>query len=256
MKFILNLFKGLAVLYWVLAASLFTSVLFFPSAIDSLYGAYSGIVGEPTSSEVSISSSEEAVTSSEETVRCLAITPECGWEIVVIETEILVISIDEELPAGVEFFISAESLLDDDLFATLLVFNIDSAEWEEIQVPLSAPEIIEHESFWFDQELGIIFYAELVDVWQTGGPDPIPEEEIVLGEMTRDEFVLALEEILIYSAIFMLPFTILVFTVGAKLNEASSEIDPNPEVIIENKEAKKQAAKTRTIGVTRLRVRK
>jgi hypothetical protein len=54
----------------------------------------------------------------------------------------------------------------------------------------------------------------------------------------------------------MLPFTILVFTVGAKLNEASSEIDPNPEVIIENKEAKKQAAKTRAIGVTRLRVRK
>jgi hypothetical protein len=187
----------------------------------------------------------------------MAITPACGWELVVSETEVLVLSIDEELPVNVDFFISAESLLDDDLFATLLAFNVESSEWEEIQVPLSAPEVIEHESFWFDQESGIIFYAQWVDIWETGGPGPLPEEEVVLGELTREEFVLALEEILIYSAIFMLPFTILVFTVGAKLNEASSEIDPNPEVIIENKESRKKAAvRTRAIGVTRLRVRK
>jgi hypothetical protein len=150
----------------------------------------------------------------------------------------------------------------DDLFHSLFVFVVSTdlnaageeivvSGWEEVQAPIGETDGYD---FFYDSESGQLFLLEL---HETGGPGPLPEEEVVLGELTREEFVLALEEILIYSAIFMLPFTILVFTVGAKLNEASSEIDPNPEVIIENKESRKKAAvRTRAIGVTRLRVRK
>jgi hypothetical protein len=190
-----------------------------------------------------------------EEVECLS---SCDHELVWVGYEIST-EIPDEPVYGDMYIVIDEN---DDLFHSLFVFVVSTdlnaageeivvSGWEEVLVPIGETDGYD---FFYDAESGQLFVLELLE---TGGPGPLPEEEVVLGELTREEFVLALEEILIYSAIFMLPFTILVFTVGAKLNEASSEIDPNPEVIIENKESRKKAAvRTRAIGVTRLRVRK
>jgi hypothetical protein len=327
MKAILNLLKGLAVIYWVLAASLFVSMLFFPQAIDTLHTAYNGIAGgnptsevsssesasseitessiEESSSEVSESSSEELVSSSEEpssseeiissseepssseetsqdsslpesqplrqangevcTLQCIddPATEEfeclsaCDFSVEWIGYDIPTDAAAD--PVHGDMYIVIDS--NDDLFYSVFVFVVSTdlneageeivvSEWVEVIVPIGQTEGYD---FYYDVELGQIFILELVE---TGGPGPLPEEEIVIGELTREEFVVALEEILIYSAIFMLPLTILVFSLGGKFNEATSEIEPVEIVTEEQKQSKKLAAKTRAIGVTRLRVRK
>lgn len=314
MKAILNLLKGLAVIYWVLAASLFVSMLFFPQAIDTLHTAYNGIAGgnqtsevsssesasseitessiEEVSSEVSESSSEELASSSEEpssseetsqdsslpesqplrqangevcTRQCIddPATEEfeclsaCDFSVEWIGYDIPTDAAAD--PVHGDMYIVIDS--NDDLFYSVFVFVVSTdlneageevvvSEWVEVIVPIGQTEGYD---FYYDVDLGQIFILELV---QTGGPDPLPEEEIVIGELTREEFVVALEEILIYSAIFMLPLTILVFSLGGKFNEATSEIEPVEIVTEEQKQSKKLAAKTRAIGVTRLRVRK
>lgn len=306
MKAILNLLKGLAVIYWVLAASLFTSMLFFPQAIDVLHETYNNaFAGSPSSEVVSSSeeipssveeilsssleeiiSSEELVSSSEEIVsssegattssedipsslpesqplrQADVCTRQCIDDPATEENECLSAcdfeltwvgyDISTEIPAepvhGDMYIVIDEN---DDLFHSVFVFVVSTdlnengeeiivSEWVEVIVPIGQTEGYD---FYYDPQLGQIFILELIE---TGGIDPLPEEEFVAG----------LEEILIYSAIFMLPFTILVFSLGSKLNESSSEIDPNPEVIIENRQSKKHAVRTRAIGVTRLRVRK
>lgn len=45
MKFFFNLLKSIAVLYWVLAAGIFISMLFFPKAISGLHSGYNDFAG-------------------------------------------------------------------------------------------------------------------------------------------------------------------------------------------------------------------
>jgi hypothetical protein len=208
MKFILNLLKGLAVFYWVLAAALFTSVLFFPSVIDGLYIGYTGITDSTTSSEVVEVSSEEETTSEDETSLEESSSEEEG--------------VGEETSEPVEEEETSEPVEDETEDET------DLPSEEEEDLPESQP------------------------LRMNSGIEDGEEEEIVISTLTREEFGNVLEEALIYSALFMLPFTILVFTLGSKYNSSVKEVK------VEEKpaETKVEEIKLKPVGVTRLRVRK
>jgi len=230
MKLILNIFKSLSVLYWALAASLFVSMVFFPGAIDTLHNGYNEFVNavvQPESSEVSSSleSSSEEVISSSE-------ESSSSEEVSSEET-----SSSEEVPASEP-----------------LRMNSGSEE--------SSEEIVDEETSSEDEVTCLALECE-----EETPVDPIPEEEVVLEltSLTREEFVSALESILIYSALVMLPFTILVFSLSSKLNDYSKE-EVADEVVAEEvpvsepKEKKEKQSskkiKEESIGLTGLKVRK
>ncbi len=188
--------------------------------------------------------------SSEEIVRCMAITPACGWELVITETEVLVLGAGDEIPENLEFYIAAESLEDENLFATLFLFDFDNMQWLTLEISLVQPEIIESGSLWFNQELGIVSYAEWVDVWVDGGVDPLPEEEVVL-EYTQEEITEAVhkvEQFLFESMLTLVPLSFLIMFLNSKADLYTAEHKEEIEAEIAEKKAAKAAKKAKKLA--------
>jgi hypothetical protein len=253
MKVFFNLLKAIAVFYWVLAAGLFTSMIFFPNAIDSLYSGYSGFV-ELVDGEVVVEDDE---------VTCLAITPECGWEFslqsepVQSYTETPIFEVE---PVIGDMYILVDD--NDDLFYSLFVYEelatpgvceddpqtdedecpvIATFGWVEYQVSIVEPVEFTEDSVWYNVETGELFTAILVQ--------SISEPSIVLGPLTREEFVIALETLLVYSSVVMVPYTFLAFSIGSRFSTSIAK-----EKSVGSKKEPKQNVKSsaKTVGLTNI----
>jgi hypothetical protein len=246
MKLIINIFKGLSILYWVLAASLFITMVFFPRAIDALHTGYNDFLATvPASSEVLEESS---------------IVEESS---IIDESSIEETSSSEDVVSS-EDSSSEEATSSEETSSSEDVVSSEDSSSEEI--PTSEPLRANPGN---SSEEDDVTCLALECEEETGGVDPLPEEEIELTYLTREEFVSALESILVYSALFMLPFTILVFSFGAKLAsyskpetaEVVEEVveTPTNKVSLSEKKNKKEVEKKSkqiSIGLTGLRVKK
>jgi hypothetical protein len=268
MKVFINILKSVIIFYWVLAAGLFTSMFFFPSAIDGLHNGYNNFI-ELAGGEVVIGEDEEPVT-------CLAITPECGWEFslqsepVQSYTETPVFEVE---PVIGDMYILVDD--NDDLFYSLFVYEelatpgvceddpsteedacpVQTAlTWVEYQVSIVEPVEFTEDSFWYNVETGELFTAILVQA--------IPEPSIVLGPLTREEFFDQLETLLVYSVIVMVPFTFLVFSFSKKYQEAVSSPKTaasgkeKDKIVKQKAKVDKKLAKIQSIGVTGIQIKK
>jgi hypothetical protein len=236
MKLILNIFKSLAVLYWVLAASLFITMVFFPGAIDTLHNGYNefaGLVAQPSSSEVVDSSLTEESSSSEE-----------------VSSE--VVDSSEELSSEEVTSSSEDSITSEETTSEEVTSSEDSSSSEEL--PSSEPAGRRFSNPVEEDEDEVVCLA-----LECEEETPVLE----LTALTREEFVSALESILVYSALGMLPFTILVFTISSKLSDYSKEEETEEVVeeettVLEPKEKKQSSKKVKeeSIGLTGLKIRK
>jgi hypothetical protein len=247
MKFILNLFKTLSIIYWVLAASLFISLLFVPQVLDGAYEAYSNVAGQPTTSEVINGSSEgptiDESSSDEETET----TPVEESEEPVIEEET---TETEEESDGEE--------------------TSEPSDEEESDLPESQPlgmnpgseEDPEEETTETEEEVTTEDEEEVVLEEELDEEEPIFE----LVPMTKEEFKTFLEETLLYSAVVMLPLTILIFKLSAAFNQAHKveKIEVLEEVTAGETAGKKKAAKKAkvasskkiSVGLTGIKIEK
>jgi hypothetical protein len=314
MKLIVNVFKSLAILYWVLAAGLFTSMLFFPSAIDTLYNGYTQFA---------------EVIEVEEEPTCLALIPECGYygeveteepvveeessEPVTEESEEPVVKEESEEPVVEEESSepvteeSEEPVVEEESEEPVVEEESEEAttESEEPSEPVTTeeettePSETEEESSEESSEPETTSEGETTEVdpsseepttseEETTEPteeeeevvideetlvDPIPEEETVIDEeeyvflpsiTSREEFVTALESLLVYSAIIMLPFTILAFSIGKRLGSYSEEVsvsqtsEEKAKAKLLGKKAKvdKKLESIKSIGITGIKIKK
>jgi outer membrane biosynthesis protein TonB len=276
MKLIVNVFKALAVLYWVLAAGLFTSMLFFPSAIDTLYNGYTQFV--------------EVVEEDEPT--CLALIPECGYYgEVETEEEPVVEESSEPVEGEVEETTSEETVTSDE----------ETTEPSETEEEVAATEGDSEETVTDEEETEEEATTESEESSEPAEESSEPaeessepaeeeteeeevvtteeetsevEEEVVVEEeeevillpliTNREEFVTALETLLVYSAIIMLPFTLLAFSIGKKLGSYSAEpvvtqtSEEKAKAKLTDKKAKvdKKLASIKSIGVTGIKIKK
>jgi hypothetical protein len=266
MKVFINILKSVVIFYWVLAAGLFSSMFFFPSAIDGLHEGYNGFI-ELVGGEVVIE---------EEQPVCQAITPECGWEYVVqsgpvqsyIETPVF----EVEPVVGDKYILIDDN---DDLFYSLFIYEelatpgvceddplTEEIEcpvqtvlaWVEYQVSIVEPVEFLEDSIWYNAETGELFTAILTQ--------STPEPSIILGPLSREEFVDQLETLLIYSVIGMVPFSVMVFSFSRRYQEAVSSPKQavagkqKDKIVKQKAKVDKQLAKIQSIGVTGIQIKK
>jgi hypothetical protein len=259
MKAILIVLKTLVITYWALAATLFTSMLFFPSAIDTLYSGYTQFV---------------EIIEVEEEPTCLALIPECGYEgeveePVTSEVETPVDPIPEESSSepveGEEPVTSEESSEPETSSTDGEAAEVDpSSEEEPVADDEESSEPVEGET---EEEVTEPSEEEEVII------DEETEEEVVVEEetdepiivdfipLTEEEFVNVLETILIYSAVSMLPITLFVFSLGRKHKELSASTKPvveKPAVVTDVSGKVKKSAKVKyeSIGLTGFKIKK
>jgi len=265
MKAILIVLKTLVITYWALAATLFTSMLFFPSAIDTLYSGYTQFV---------------EIIEVEDEPTCLALIPECGYYGEV-ETEEPVVEEESSEPVTEE---SEETIVDEEESSEEVV-----TESEESSEPVTTEEETSEESSepetTSDGEAAEVDPSseepttseeeptepteeeEEVVIDEETPVDPIPEEEVIepiivdFIPLTEEEFVNVLETILIYSAVSMLPITLFVFSLGKKHRDLSSPTKPEiekPAVVTDASGKVKKSAKVKyeSIGLTGLKIKK
>jgi hypothetical protein len=289
MKAILIVLKTLVITYWVLAATLFTSMLFFPSAIDTLYSGYTQFV---------------EVIEVEEEPTCLALIPECGYYGEV-ETEEPVVEEESSEPVTEE---SEEPVVEEESSEPVTeeseepVVNEEESseevvtESEESSEPVTTeeettePSETEEETSDESSEPETTSDGEAAEVEPSSEEpttseeetteeeeevvideetpvDPIPEEELTepiivdFIPLTEEEFVNVLETILIYSAVSMLPITLFVFSLGKKHRDLSSPTKPEiqkPAVVTDASGKVKKSAKVKyeSIGLTGLKIKK
>jgi len=248
MKLILKLLKAVSVLYWVIAASLFISLLFIPQALDTAYDAYLGVAGQLQSSEVVEEESSSEVSSSE------IVTSESSSE-----------EVSSEEPSSSEEVSSSEESSSEEVSSE----EPSSSEEVPASEPLrmnssgeeSSEEIVEEETSSEDEVTCLALECE-----EETPVDPIPEEEVVSEEtefvvLSKAEFKDALEQNLLYSAIIMIPFTILVFSLSKKLEGEDllpEEVKKETKEIAEKSKNKKavKATKLVEIGLTGIKVPK
>jgi hypothetical protein len=263
MKAILIVLKTLVITYWALAATLFTSMLFFPSAIDTLYSGYTQFV---------------EIIEVEEEPTCLALIPECGYYGEV-ETEEPVVEEESSEPVTEE---SEEPIIEDESSEPVTTeeettepseteeeSSEESSEPEttsdgeaaEVDPSSEEPTTSEEETTEPSEEEEEVVIDEETPV------DPIPEEEVTepiivdFIPLTEEEFVNLLETILIYSAVSMLPITLFVFSLGKKHRDLSSPTKPEiqkPAVVTDASGKVKKSAKVKyeSIGLTGLKIKK
>jgi len=258
MKAILIVLKTLVITYWALAATLFTSMLFFPSAIDTLYSGYSQFV---------------EIIEVEDEPTCLALIPECGYYGEV-ETEEPVVNEEESSEEVVtESEESSEPVTTEE--ETTEPSETEEESSEESSEPETTsdgeaaeadpsseePTTSEEETTEPSEEDEEVVIDEETPV------DPIPEEEVTepiivdFIPLTEEEFVNVLETILIYSAVSMLPITLFVFSLGKKHRDLSSPTKPEiqkPAVVTDASGKVKKSAKVKyeSIGLTGLKIKK
>jgi hypothetical protein len=251
MKAILIVLKTLVITYWALAATLFTSMLFFPSAIDTLYNGYTQFV---------------EIIEVEEEPTCLALIPECGYEG---EEETPVDPIPEE--SSSEVVESEEPVTEEESSEP----ETSSTDGEAAEVDPSSEE----EPVADDEESSEPVEGET----EEEATEPSEEEEVIIDEeteeevvveeetdepiivdfipLTEEEFVNVLETILIYSVVSMLPITLFVFSLSRKHRELSSPTKPvveKPAVVTDASGKVKKSAKVKyeSIGLTGLKIKK
>jgi hypothetical protein len=269
MKVFINILKSVIIFYWVIASGLFSSMFFFPSAIDGLHEGYNSFI-ELAGGEVAIGEVEEPVT-------CLAITPECGWEYIVQSGPVLSYTetpVFEVEPVEGDMYVLVDD--NDDLFYSLFIYEelatpgaceddpqtdedecpvVTTFGWVEYQVSLVEPEELLDGSFWYDVEAQELFVVFLVQQDYSFSP-------IVLEPLTREEFFDQLETLLVYSVIVMVPFTFLVFSFSKKYQQATSSPKTTvsekqkDKIVKEKAKVDKKLAKIQSIGVTGIQIKK
>jgi hypothetical protein len=193
MKLILNVLKALAVIYWVLAVSLFVSLLFIPQALDTGYDAYLQFVDENQTSEV-VSSSEESTES---------LTKE---ESSVVEEEVVTSEESSEESSETE---------------------TTSTDGEAAEVETSSEEPITSEEETSEEVTEPSEDDEVICLALECEEEPISEE---LAVLTKEEFKDILESSLLYSAIVMLPLTLVIFKISSAFNNNIEVVEIQPEV--------------------------
>lgn len=185
---------------------------------------------------------------------------------VVIEPEFELVWEGEVLPVAdfpvedLEMFVSESSINDRDTLVTVhyVVWSseevvdeegnlivIDRIDWESFVVSIFEPIEFVEGDMWFEVESSTLFVAFLQEVI------PVVEEPISLTiqPLTEEEFIDGLETILVYSLIGMVPYTFVVFSLGAAFNgQPASSSEPKSR----NSKAKVEA----TFGLTGLKIKK
>jgi len=265
MKAILIVLKTLVITYWALAATLFTSMLFFPSAIDTLYSGYTQLV---------------EIIEVEEEPTCLALIPECGYygevetEEPVVEEETSEEATAESEESSEPVTTEEETIVNEEESSEEVVTESEESSEEssepettsdgeaaEVDPSSEEPTTSEEETTEPSEEEEEVVIDEETPV------DPIPEEEVTepiivdFIPLTEEEFVNVLETILIYSAVSMLPITLFVFSLGKKHRDLSSPTKPEiqkPAVVTDASGKVKKSAKVKyeSIGLTGLKIKK
>jgi len=225
MKIILIILKTLVITYWAVAATLFSSMLFFPSAIDTLYTGYLQIV-----EVVEVPSEEEPLT-------CEALISECGYEELEISEEEPVI--EDETSEEVVEEESEEPVIEDEEETT----EPSEEDSETLEVEDETEEIVIED--------------------ETEEEPVIEDETVTVSEeftpLTKEEFITTLEVLLVYSVIVMLPFTFLVFSLSKKHRDLSTTKKPEVVATVSDssgKAAKATKIKYESIGLTGIRIKK
>jgi hypothetical protein len=257
MKVFINILKSVIIFYWVLAAGLFTSMLFFPSAIDSLYSGYSDfveLVDEPT---------------------CLALIPECGYYGEV-ETEEPIESSKPKTSSNgeaseVEPSSDDEEPTEDETPVTddeePVTDEEESTEPTEDETPVTddeePTEPTEDETPVTDDEELVTDEEESTEPTEDETVIEDEEEYVFLPSITsREEFFDQLETLLVYSVIGMVPFTFLVFSFSKKYQEAVSSPKTaasgkeKDKIVKQKAKVDKKLAKIQSIGVTGIQIKK